>query len=242
MRTTQLLEEDRGRISPQKSSDARDLITSGDSSGDRLPTLSPKNSATRRAKSRHASSRRSMIARVRRRIWRGSARSRGAGRTSWKTHFKRRRTKLAAGDLSPLRAALQKFDAMPRTQRIQSLLLEGGSPHTARNSSRKPTTCNCFPSTSVRPRKSGNRPRETPRCRPTLPKPTGEVTNLATGVKARHRRAGKRAARRGRPLQRWPAQRRRLADRSREASRRARRCPSSPSALAARRARAISPS
>ena len=50
-----------------------------------------------------------------------------AGR--WQTELRERFDKtvgeLAAGENSPLRAAFAKFDALPRTQRLQSMLLEG---------------------------------------------------------------------------------------------------------------------
>ena len=97
--------------------------------------------------------------------------------------FDRSTRELAAGDNSPLKAALAKFDALPRWQRLQALLLEGEKEKLLQRLGEKfdvrlldiegaeakkiwqPTRADSTPPTS-------------------LPKPSGDITNLATALKA----------------------------------------------------------
>ena len=96
--------------------------------------------------------------------------------------FSKRMGDLATGDASPVKAALQKFDALPRWQRLQTMLLEGGEPNLLAKLAEtyavelltldggradklwQPTARDSVPPTSLR-------------------KPIAETTDLATGIK-----------------------------------------------------------
>ncbi len=97
--------------------------------------------------------------------------------------FQKTANEAAAGDLSPLRAALQKFDAMPRTQRVQSLLLEGGSPPMLAKVA-ETYDVQLLSLDSGEAKKIWQPTAKNSSLPTALPKPVGDVTNLATGVKA----------------------------------------------------------
>ena len=96
--------------------------------------------------------------------------------------FGKRMSEVAAADASPVKAALQKFDALPRWQRLQTMLLEGSDPKLlaklaetydvellALDGGRadrlwQPTARDSVPPTALR-------------------KPAGDTTDLATGIK-----------------------------------------------------------
>ncbi|HZJ15439.1 MAG TPA: FixH family protein [Chthoniobacteraceae bacterium] len=96
--------------------------------------------------------------------------------------FRKKMADLASGDSSPVKVALQKFDVLPRWQRVQALLLEGSEPRLLARLAQtydvellsldgghaerlwQPTARNSVPPTA-------------------LPKPTGETSDLTTGIK-----------------------------------------------------------
>jgi len=102
--------------------------------------------------------------------------------TEWRQRFDKETSALAGQDNSPLQAAFAKFDALPRTQRLQALLMEGG----------KPTLLTKFAENhdvrllalagaeAIQLWQPGARDAVMPS---SLPKPEGEITNLATGIK-----------------------------------------------------------
>ena len=96
--------------------------------------------------------------------------------------FSKRMSELATGDASPVKTALQKFDALPRWQRLQTMLMEGAEPNLLAKLAEthdvqllmldggradqlwQPSARDSVPPTALR-------------------KPTSETTDLATGIK-----------------------------------------------------------
>ncbi len=96
--------------------------------------------------------------------------------------FERELQQIAPGENSPLRTALAKFDALPRWQRLQSLLIEG---------EKEKLLARLGTNFDVRlveiegaEAKNFWQPTRTDSTLPTsLPKPEGDITNLATALK-----------------------------------------------------------
>ncbi len=99
------------------------------------------------------------------------------------TAFQKTANDAAAGDLSPLHTALQKFDAMPRTQRVQSILLEGGTPPLLGKVA-ETYDVQLLSLDDAEAKKLWQPTAKNSALPTTLPKPVGEVTDLATGVKS----------------------------------------------------------
>ena len=97
--------------------------------------------------------------------------------------FQRKVNELAAAGGSPLKAALEKFDTLPRWQRLQALLLEGeGEKLLARLSARYEVQLLMLEGSEARriwqpTAQDSALPRE-------LPKPSGAATNLSTGLQS----------------------------------------------------------
>lgn len=105
----------------------------------------------------------------------------------WQDELSAAFEKFAAQQLSAegsaLRSAIQKFDTMPRAQRVQSILMEGGpQPLLAKLAETHDVQLLALDSSEA---KKVWQPTAKNSALPSaLPKPVGEVTNLATGVKA----------------------------------------------------------
>jgi hypothetical protein len=98
------------------------------------------------------------------------------------TLFQRQIESLTADDASPLKAALEKFDALPRWQRLQAMLLEGESDKLlARLGENYDVQLLALDGSEAKKiwqptRKDSSLPTQ-------LPKPAAAITNLATGLK-----------------------------------------------------------
>ena len=68
-------------------------------------------------------------------------------------------------------------------QRLQALLMEGGKGNLLAQTWRRITICNCWISSAPKRGKSGSPAARDSQAPSALPKPEGEITNLATGIK-----------------------------------------------------------
>ncbi len=97
--------------------------------------------------------------------------------------FERSTRELAAGDNSPLKSALAKFDALPRWQRLQALLLEGEKEKLlARLGEKFDVRLLDIEGAEAKKIWQPTRVDSTPPA--SLPKPDGDITNLATALKS----------------------------------------------------------
>jgi hypothetical protein len=102
--------------------------------------------------------------------------------TELRERFDRSVSDLAAGENSPLRAAFAKFDAMPRIQRLQAELIEGEKQKVLAKLAER-YDVQLLELEGAEGKKIW-RPTARDSALPlALPKPEGEITNLATGVK-----------------------------------------------------------
>ncbi len=107
-----------------------------------------------------------------------------AGR--WQTELRERFEKtvgeLAAGENSPLRAAFAKFDALPRSQRLQSMLLEGEKEKLLARFGES-YAVHLFDLEGAEAKKIWQPSARDSALPLALPKPEGEITNLSAGLK-----------------------------------------------------------
>ena len=100
----------------------------------------------------------------------------------WRQRFDKETSALASQENSPLQTAFAKFDAMPRIQRLQALLMEGGKANLlgklAENHDLQLLALAGAEARQIW--QPGSRDSIAPSA---LPKPEGEITNLATGIK-----------------------------------------------------------
>jgi len=97
--------------------------------------------------------------------------------------FQKSAAELAAAEGSPLRSALQKFDATPRWQRLQSMLLEG-APKPLLGQFAEIHEVQLLELNGSEAKKVWQPGRKDSALPTALPKPDGEVTNLASGIKS----------------------------------------------------------
>ena len=102
--------------------------------------------------------------------------------TEWRQRFDKETAALVAQENSPLQAAFAKFDAMPRAQRLQALLMEGGKETLLAKFGENHDVhlLALVGAEALQLWQPGARDSVMPS---SLPKPEGEITNLATGIK-----------------------------------------------------------
>ena len=104
-------------------------------------------------------------------------------------------SELAPGENSPLKTALAKFDALPRWQRLQSLLLEGEKEKLLARLGEK-FDVQLIDIDGAEAKKIWQPTRKDSTLPASLPKPEGDITNLATGAEEQ-RRASEQKQERG---------------------------------------------
>jgi hypothetical protein len=110
----------------------------------------------------------------------------GAAAGRWqqelRERFDRSVRELASGDNSPLKTALAKFDALPRWQRLQALLLEGEKEKLLARLGEK-FDVRLLDIEGAEAKKIWQPTRADSALPAGLPKPVGDITNLATALK-----------------------------------------------------------